>query len=504
MISAKTVGIVAAAGIALTGCGSTVGVTGLASNTGAVSAGLGSSTSAVDSTGSTQLPGSASTADGINTPANPGTQSVTTDASGTASQNGNDATSTSTTNNSAPSAVSSPGITPSAINIGVIIADNVGAANAAIGAGAVTHGDEQSEYRVKVAELNSHGGIAGRKIVLVEFHFDANTQQDAAQVEQQACAYFTQDHKVAMVVNLSLSPVGLQCLAAKKVVNLGGSLSISSDDTTRRFKYFLEPIGMNLTRLAPNYAKGLNDLNFFPAGAKIGLLTYDTPDFAKATTQLRAALKRYGRTITDVASVSPKSVGAAGADISSAVLRFRSDGISHVLFEDPSGVAELLFLNDAESQHYRPKYGFGQSGAAALRSTGVPAAQFVGSVTVGWFPRLDGVPANETQYPAAEKPCLALFARNGITFDSDNARRHADDICDSFDYATALLSSITSTITPDGIIAAARGLGVRQGAGSYSFHVGTSRSDGVNQVRYSAYAQACDCWHYVGGLRAAA
>lgn len=183
---------------------------------------------------------------------------------------------------------------------------------------------------------------------------------------------------------------------------------------------------------------------------KIGLVTPDNARFRRASAQLDAALARYGRRLDEVAYVKDpqqeSELSQESADTSSAVLNFRSHGITNVMFLDPSGVSELMFMNNAESQHYRPRYGFGQSEAAALRSTGVPAAQFVNSVTVGWFPRLDGVPANQTMYPQHEQRCLTLFAKHGIQFDSDDARRHADDICDTFDVlATALATPSSAT-----------------------------------------------------------
>src|SRR5439155_12805841 len=59
------------------------------------------------------------------------------------------------------------GVTDKDIQIGVIYADNAGAANAAIGAAGVGQIDSKRAWDALFAELNAHGGIAGRKAVPV-------------------------------------------------------------------------------------------------------------------------------------------------------------------------------------------------------------------------------------------------------------------------------------------------------------------------------------------------
>lgn len=401
-----------------------------------------------------------------------------------------------------------PGVTATSISVGVAIADDAKAANTALGAGAVTSGDEQAEYRAKVADMNARHVLGSRKIVLVEFHYDITNGASTAEIEQAACSYFTEDHKVAVVLNVAFTDNGLACLSNKGVAVFGGSLSYSTDQTFTRFPRYVEPIALSLSRVVQNYADGMVAMKYFTPGAKVGFLTYDYPPFARATAQLQAALARHGRRIDQIERVKfpekQSDLSQEGAEISSAILRFRTNGITHVMFLDPSAVSELLFLNQAESQNYHPRYGFGQSGAAALRSTGVPAAQFVGSLTVGWFPRLDGVSAGETLYPPAEKRCLDLYAKNGIAFDSDNARRHAADICDSFDVLAIVVNGLGTDVNADSIVAGARQLGPTPGGGTYRLRLGGVRRDGVDLVRYNAYASDCDCWHYLGAVRPAA
>lgn len=400
-----------------------------------------------------------------------------------------------------------PGVSAKTINIGVVIVDDAGAANAAIGAGAVTHGDDQAEYRIMVKEINGRGGLGGRQISLLEYHVSATSTETTEQLEQRACAFFTQDHKVAMVINISLTDNGIRCLTSKGVVLTGGTLSYSTDQTYTNFPHFLEPDSMSLTRVVKNYADGMEAMGFWGKSPKVGFMTYDFPALNRATEQLKAALAVHGRKLDEVSKLTyPQSSGdegAVAADISSTVLRFRSAGVTHVMFLDPSAVSELLFMNAAESQGYRPRYGFGQGGAAALRSTGVAKAQFTGALTVSWMPRLDGVPAAEQRWPSAEKTCLDRYAKNGLSFDSDNARRHAADICDIMELLWSAARPLTGVVNADTLAKALRTAPVRNGAGSYRFSLSGGRSDGVDLVRYNAYAADCDCFHYMGGLHTA-
>src|SRR5205085_2589904 len=107
--------------------------------------------------------------------------------------------------------------------------------------------------------------------------------------------------------------------------------------------------------------------------------------------------------------------------------KFRQDGVTHVILRDERGLLTLLFLNNAQSQHYFPRYGFTtQNGPQTLADPGdIPKQQLRGSMGIGWSPQLDITPAQNTDEGpysnAARRRCIALYKAHGITFADTNA-----------------------------------------------------------------------------------
>src|SRR5206468_2460344 len=58
-----------------------------------------------------------------------------------------------------------PGVTPTTVSIGVAYFENANAANAAIGGKGVKLSDPTPTAKAIVADINKHGGIAGRKVL---------------------------------------------------------------------------------------------------------------------------------------------------------------------------------------------------------------------------------------------------------------------------------------------------------------------------------------------------
>ena len=101
----------------------------------------------------------------------------------------------------------------------------------------------------------------------------------------------------------------------------------------------------------------------------------------------KPALAAHGLKVLEEAAVrEPESAARAGdtaAEASSVALRFRQRGITHVLFVPSGGAIPLLFLAAAESQGFRPKYGFSSLDAPYFVRDSVPREQLNGAVGVG-------------------------------------------------------------------------------------------------------------------------
>ena len=103
-------------------------------------------------------------------------------------------------------APSAPGVTDTTIYIGSYYNKNQGQGNAAFGASGLDQGGARKPQNVMIDWVNSHGGVAGRKLSPIYYGFDASgTGPPSDQQDQAACAKYTQDNKVfAMIVQGSI------------------------------------------------------------------------------------------------------------------------------------------------------------------------------------------------------------------------------------------------------------------------------------------------------------
>src|SRR5439155_17524884 len=115
-----------------------------------------------------------------------------------------------------------------------------------------------------------------------------------------------------------------------------------------------------------------------------------------------------------------QDLAGATADVNSAVLKFSTQRIDHVLLLDgPSGVCGggclgFDFLNRAKAQHYQPRYGFNDNNLPvdSLNAGLYPPDQLHRSVVVSWT---DDASSKDQGWHAnqARDRCEALMKKNG-------------------------------------------------------------------------------------------
>jgi hypothetical protein len=415
-----------------------------------------------------------------------------------------------------------PGVSATEINVGIIYANNTGAANAAIGAAHISQGDEKTNYQILIDDINAHGGVAGRKLVGVFHAIDATSADTTDNQFQAACDDLTQDHKV-FVVFAGNNDVLLQCLQNRGVLSLTSNLTMADAAEFRRFPNYVEMDSLNLDRIAAAEVAGLNAQGWFsgwdaatgtpgPARAKVGVVTFDLPAFAHATDQvLVPALAKlgYGPAAADVIRVpAPKrtsDISAAAAGVSSAVLKFRSDGVSHVIIIEASGTLTLLFGNNADSQRFYPRYGANsQNGQQALiDSGGFPKSQLPGTLGVGWQPTLDISPSENTPTGPysndAQRRCLALYKAHGVTFADTNAAGVGFIDCNDLWFFQFVMRGVAA-IQRDAFMAAVNRVGSSYKSLSViPTYLDANHHDGIAAVRYWVYVPQCGCMRYASG-----
>lgn len=505
-------GALAAVALLATACGSTVQVESestLATDQGLGGAGLGSSPGgATSGTGAGLVGAPAAGSGGTSLGGGPVSSTGGTGTSG--GTTGPAATTGATTGSAAGIPAKGPGWDEKYVYVGVNTQKDVATVAQSVGANGLDAGDQEGQANAVISYLNAHGGLFGRQVKAV-FHdqstVDAAANPDA--VGNASCTYFTQDRRVIAVLN----PVTLidvdsfrSCLAKSKVPLFSASVAGVSQAAASRFApYFYQSVATTWDALAPVLVKHLQAAGWFgsawdttngrslPGKATVGILTPDTPDGIRTGQLLDAALAAAGSRAAQTFRFSTKN---NNADMSSAVLQFRGNGIDHVIGTESSLVA---FQTQAQSQGYRPRYGIHTLNAPlTFLQTNGGATQNSGAVGVGWAPAFD---VDDARDPGSINPgvplCDGIMKAGKQAFAGKRlARSVAYAFCDGLrliaEGATAG-GGLTGTQIYDGVLRIAP-----------TFHSAFSFVPGLRPgrltvpggVRPLAYDTGCSCYRY--------
>ena len=397
-----------------------------------------------------------------------------------------------------------PGVTATSIALGIVYCNDCAAGNAALGAGGEDPGDTRRYYQAVLDDVNSRGGVLGRRLVPV-FHQGSVNDTDFDAASQAACATFTQDHKVLMMA--------LRGEVAYECARKAGILVLGSGDigpTYTKFPNLFAPGLIRLDRLYDVTVKAMVRAGWqrpapaWPTG-RIGLITWDDISYRYAMTHgYLKGLHAAGLKETDVRYVAvpqnAQALAEASAAISSAVLAFRQQGIDHVLIGDgPAGVfvgtgLTLLFLQNAKSQGYYPRYGFNSYNSPDFSSH--PKDELVGMLAID---SADGSKTDDqgiSLNPVRER-CFALMRKKGLPVGDGQTQGLAADACGYIWFAAAVLSRATAGTTLPLMIAAAESLGTTYRS-PYSFgeRIGPGQHDGAALFRELKYDDSCSCITY--------
>ena len=485
--------MVALAGLALavTACGSTVpkaqlqaalanGGQGGIGGAGATTGALGGTTGA--------LPGATTT--GVTT----GTTGLTTGTTGTLSGGG----------------PLGPGITKTTINIGFIHVKNSEAGNAALGFEGQSL-DDQTPYRIVIDQINSQGGVAGRKINPIWAVFDTTSSQTIDQQTQAACATWTQDNKVFAILGGGQGGIVEECAEKEHGVNIIPA-GASIPDTFRRYPHYLEISGMNLVRMGPVTVKGIASQGYFNGNPKLGIVTWDEPGYhtALADGYLPALRSIHVSPATPIAYIhAPQTyndLGGMNSDVNSAVLRFSGQNIDHVMIVDGSaGICAgaclgYEFLNQAQSQKYYPRYGFNDYNYADTSiDTLYPHQQLPGSVGVIWSD--DNATKDQGWHTnKAREDCYALMRSKGFDWkpDNDNQAYAVRAACEMLWFFRDVVAKMRgATLNNDNFMAAVNQVGTSfQSLNTYVSRLSSTQHDGASAARNEAYFTSCNCYKF--------
>lgn len=366
------------------------------------------------------------------------------------------------------------GFTDKTVFIGVGTADDSNAFAGSFGLKGVGYsGDPNVWFKAVADDVNRRGGLAGRKIVLVKH--DYNTAQllnDPAAAHQAACATWVEDKPVfaVLLAGLLVDDNLLACLskAGTPLVQVGAGLDypLHYEQTYEKFPLYFnlaQMVGNRYDRLAIGR---LVARKFFspwdtragrPAAAstptKVGLIGFEDPEGQTQLASWKRELNAKG--LKSISTIEcPRPLSRKIQCQQSAVLRFASDGVTHVFG------ADSVFMNNANTQNYRPRYFVAV--AARVFAANVPASQLNGAMGQGYIPYSD---VDTADYPgdptAATGYCKKLMAAAGQASTDPTTLLLQMSACDEFFFVKAAIDAVGS-LGADALRTGLESLGSRQ------------------------------------------
>jgi hypothetical protein len=406
------------------------------------------------------------------------------------------------------------GVTSTEIRIGYGTQKDADQAAVGFGLQAV-FGDQEGQARAVVDDINKHGGVLGRKLVLV-VHDDktANDNASADTTATRQCADWTQDRPVFAGINIVGSrnrPSAFACMAnARTPLLISDLTSHTVADLTKFAPYLYAPGVAAMERYVPAWIDRLNARGYFTswntvtggpgaAPVKLGVPYVDSDTGRLYFETVKKALARIGRKADESFAFSEGT--DALAQIPSTMLRFKSNNVTHVLLPESA----YLFTPVAERQAYRPRYALTTlDGLSSLTITTSPAEQLRGALGVGWFPTSDVDAAHDPgDVSPNETRCKNVMAAAGFGTTDRLTLTTQLIVCELF-YVLAdglrRVGSVTASALQDGIASLGTGF---QPVFTFFERYGPGRYDGAGAARDLGYDNGCACFVYLDGINRA-
>jgi hypothetical protein len=450
--------------------------------------------------------------DGTQAGASPGAIDETTAAPGTSGRRGTGAPSdpesgtsggSSSTSRGTSAALPAKPLKGKPLKIGLMYSTDTNATLAAIGAKTTT-ADGRKIQDALLAHINRTGGLAGHPL-RAAYH-NVSATDTSTQISQKACTQWTEDDRVFVAfpaASIQENNILRHCLGKARIPAVYPNFyTETAESDFKASPLWFEPQSLSLESWARTYVKGLKQQGFFK-GTKIGIVYDEAPAFTRvAKSVLLPALKAAGANIVSTATSSIyalNDLGPGNAQMSNAVLRFRTAGVTNVMFFEV-WQGWFLFAQNANSQNYHPIYGLsGQNAAQIMIETGlVPLEQLRGSKLVGWNPGVDVGPPKTGVWPRLAL-CNKIFKDAGIAIAADGTQAHHGALA----YCGGLLAFqdgarlAKGALTPESLAKGLEALGTKlQMANLPSARFGASRHYGAATWRPGSYNVACECFKY--------
>ena len=318
-----------------------------------------------------------------------------------------------------------PGVTATTVRIGFTYQTNSQAANQAFGFQVASTGNQQSEEQALVDYVNKHGGIGGRQVVPVYVPYDVAQAESDPNVNTEICHSLTEDYHVFAVVAGGGTPDGDSCYAQRATLDF--DVAYTAPDLAflqSTSPYIWATEAASLDRGMRWEMAGLTSRKFFSGvgPSNVGVIVAKDNVNDNVYNQVTLpALQAAGISQPLKFDVPYDTTSDLANTMKQAVVQFQAKGITNVIFQGGGsgggGSYAILFMVDAESQHYNPRYGLGSSDAPVALAGNVPEDQLSGALAVGELGSTDTDDQHYLPWPSTpnEKLCASIEAAAGNT-----------------------------------------------------------------------------------------
>jgi ABC-type branched-subunit amino acid transport system substrate-binding protein len=387
------------------------------------------------------------------------------------------------------------GVTATTIKVGVLILDLGGAGKYGFNIPGFSTEQQRAAWTAYINELNTNGGIKGRRVVPVFQNFDI-TNRDSMRA---ACLALTQDARVFIVFEASaFDGPAVLCITEENrtPMFMVGSLG-TPEEWYQRSRGYLFTMFQSGDRTMRNFAWEFDQMGELK-GKRIGILGGDDPGHHAQIDVLQKSLEDLGHRVVHRSNLS-YDLGTGSSQIPLEVQQMRSAGVNAIMLA-ANTVYTAQFVRAADAQGYTPRY-YMSDWQSLSNAQGLPDS-FDGSLAVTSSNQGDRdrkIPGYEQPYDAS---CAARMVRaTGKQYD-DTGVPYNNDIrtCTLLDLFTAAARSLDPNgLTRDAFSAAMQRLGKVQMAAfppEASFSPG--KFSGADYVRIQRYEKSRPCF---GGTR---
>ena len=504
--------------LTVTACGSTVQVSGTRQVAGVpagTTAPSGVTTSTPDGTGAPVTSGGAGLPDGSSGAVRPGSTGGATTGG---APNGGDGSVPQPGHTAGPTAVpvvTGPRITKP-ITLGFSTIDYGGVAKQF---GVNLSSDFYAGFRNMFAYLNAHGGLAGRQVKGI-YHLADGAAPNYASESQRTCSAFTEDAKADVVFTyIYAQPALAACLQKKGVAQIDNQQYALTEGELATLPGYLNPVGITLERHAKAVLGGLASDGVLTSRTVVGVMTFDCANNRNTNEKVVPALaKQYGFRVVGQQFSCYNGFGDLGrltSEVQSAVLRFRQNGVTHVIaLTAGEGYVIGQFAKSADSQKYYPGYLLSSNAFPTSNADGdqYGAAMLAKTTGYGWSPYVDlgKRAAFGAAATARQQLCRTMDPTLGNRASGDPALQNN---LTHFFYAECdqllLLKQILEANGGDSSLAAVRAGYERLASGVPSaslyggrFQTGPRQHDGPALMQRFSWSTGCSCFTTVGAPRA--